>query len=572
MASPMRYVSLFSGIEAASVAWGPLGWEPVAFSEIEPFPCALLAERFPDVPNLGDVTEIDWSDYVGTVDLVVGGSPCQAFSVAGRRLGLVDGRGRLMLEYVRAVRELRPRWLLWENVPGVLSQSNGDAFETLQRELADCGYSLAWRTLDAQFYRVAQRRRRVFLVGHLGEDAYPAAVLFERESLRWDSPSGKAKRQELARAAGGRARSGGRAGGSAWAVDGNVCDRDARQNGSGVSEGVAPTLNTVDRHAVVHDGCRNPWDPQSKRVFGTGGAYQTLYAHGSGGHDDDAALVFDESQVASPGNRSKPGFGGPCHTLTTDGRAPASVIAFQGNASGSFGFGEAEELSPTLRAGASCGNQAPAASFKYHQGSKAGSAGADSDVSPTLTVDYHQPAICMSPFDPRATCADDVSVTVKANGHAPAVCFNSGNANDVASVGDGQIDLAPTLRASRSGTNGTPAVCMASTQANAEIEREMCPTTTARQHKDPPVLFARGAPFGAWRWPWIVRRLMPVECERLQGFPDGWTRIPYRGKPAMECPDTPRYKALGNSMAVPVMRWIGERIAMVDALMGAEEV
>lgn len=492
----MRYVSLFSGIEAASVAWGPLGWKPVAFSEIEPFPCAVLSARFPDVPNLGDVTKIDWSPYVGSVDLVVGGSPCQAFSVAGRRLGLVDGRGRLMLEYVRAVRELRPRWLLWENVPGVLSQSNGDAFETLQRELADCGYSLAWRTLDAQFFGVAQRRRRVFLVGHLGEDAYPAAVLFERESLRWDSASSKAKRQELARAAGGRARSGGRAGGSAWAVDGNVCDRDARQNGSGVSEGVAPTLNTVDRHAVVHDGCRNPWDPQSKRVL----------------------------------------------------------------------------LSPTLRAGASCGNQAPAVAFKYHQGSKAGSAGADSDVSPTLTADYHQPAICMSPFDLRATCADDVSVTVKANGHAPAVCFNSGNANDVASVGDGQIDLAPTLRASRSGTNGTPAVCMASTQANAEIEREMCPTTTARQHKDPPVLFARGAPFGAWRWPWIVRRLMPVECERLQGFPDGWTRIPYRGKPAMECPDTPRYKALGNSMAVPVMRWIGERIAMVDALMGAEEV
>lgn len=393
MSRQMRYVSLFSGIEAASVAWGPLGWEPVAFSEIEPFPCALLAERFPDVPNLGDVTEIDWSDYVGSVDLVVGGSPCQAFSVAGRRRGLVDGRGRLMLEYVRAVRELRPRWLLWENVPGVLSQSNGDAFETLQRELADCGYSLAWRTLDAQFFGVAQRRRRVFIVGHLGDDAYPAAVLFERESLRWDSPSSKAKREELARSAGGRARGGGRAG-SAWAVDGNVCDRDARQNGSGVSEGVAP-----------------------------------------------------------------------------------------------------------------------------------------------------------------------------------AVCFNSGNANDVASVGDGQIDLAPTLRASRSGTNGTPAVCMASTQPNAEVEREVCPTMAARQHKDPPVLFARGAPFeAAWRWPWIVRRLMPVECERLQGFPDGWTRIPYRGKPAGECPDTPRYKSLGNSMAVPVMIWIGERIAMVDALMGAEEV
>ena len=144
----MRYVSLFSGIEAASVAWGPLGWEPVAFSEIEPFCCRVLEERFPEVPNLGDVSAIDWSGYEGSVDVVVGGSPCQAFSIAGRREGLLDSRGRLMLEYVRAVREIRPRWVLWENVPGVLSQDKGEAFATLQDELEQCGYSLAWRTLD----------------------------------------------------------------------------------------------------------------------------------------------------------------------------------------------------------------------------------------------------------------------------------------------------------------------------------------------------------------------------------------------------------------------------------------
>lgn len=194
----MRYVSLFSGIEAASVAWESLGWEPVAFAEIDPFPCAVLKERYPNVPNLGDVSEVDWS-AIGAVDVVVGGSPCQAFSVAGKRKGMLDARGRLMLEYVRAVRDLRPRWLLWENVPGVLSQSNGDAFDTLQRELAECGYSLAWRTLDAQFFGVAQRRRRVFLVGHLGgPGGAPAAVLFEPESLRWDSESSREKRQALA--------------------------------------------------------------------------------------------------------------------------------------------------------------------------------------------------------------------------------------------------------------------------------------------------------------------------------------------------------------------------------------
>ena len=167
-AGAVRYISLFSGIEAASVAWGPLGWEPVAFAEIEKFPSAVLAERFPQVPNLGDVAQVDWSGYCGAVDVVVGGSPCQAFSIAGNRRGLMDERGLLMLEYCRAVGEVRPRWVVWENVPGVLSQDSGLAFGTLLGELEERGYSLAWRVLDAQYFGVAQRRRRVFLVGHLG--------------------------------------------------------------------------------------------------------------------------------------------------------------------------------------------------------------------------------------------------------------------------------------------------------------------------------------------------------------------------------------------------------------------
>lgn len=194
----MRYVSLFSGIEAATVAWKPLGWEAVAFAEVEPFCCDLLAARYPDVPNLGDVSKIDWSE-IGAVDVVVGGSPCQPYSVAGKRQGLMDSRGRLMLEYVRAVHDIRPRWLLWENVPGVLSQSGGDAFETLLDELEQCGYTLAWRILDAQFFGVAQRRRRVFVVGNLGDrGGRAAAVLFEPESLRWDSASSRDKRKSLA--------------------------------------------------------------------------------------------------------------------------------------------------------------------------------------------------------------------------------------------------------------------------------------------------------------------------------------------------------------------------------------
>ena len=195
----MKYISLFSGIEAASCAWKNLGWEPVAFSEIEPFPCEILQKHFPDVPNLGDITQIDWSEFCGTVDLVVGGSPCQSFSISGGRESL-DGESRLMYEYIRAVREIRPQWFVWENVPGVLNTKD-NAFGQLLYELSQCGYDLSWRVLDAQFFGVAQRRRRVFLVGHLGGGGASAAVLFELESLRGYPQSSKEKREELAKAA-----------------------------------------------------------------------------------------------------------------------------------------------------------------------------------------------------------------------------------------------------------------------------------------------------------------------------------------------------------------------------------
>lgn len=182
------------------MAWEPLGWEPVAFCEVEPFPSAVLAHRFPDVPNLGDIRDVDWSDYGdGSVDLVVGGSPCQSFSVAGGRASL-DGESRLMFEYIRAVREIRPRWILWENVPGVLSVRD-NAFGQLLGELSDIGYGLAWRVLDAQFFGVAQRRRRVFLVGHLGDGVAPAAVLFEPESVSGNTQTSREKRKELAASA-----------------------------------------------------------------------------------------------------------------------------------------------------------------------------------------------------------------------------------------------------------------------------------------------------------------------------------------------------------------------------------
>ena len=199
----MRYLSLFSGIEAASVACEGMGWEALAFAEIDPFPSAVLAERFPNVPNLGDVTKVNWRSFVkkcGRPDLVVGGSPCQSFSIAGTRTGL-EGASGLMWEYVRAVREVRPEWVLWENVPGALSSSNGEDFRCLLEALDALGYGLAWRVLDAQFFGVAQRRERVFLVGRLGSRP-PVEVLFEPEGVRWDPKPSREKRKELAAAAG----------------------------------------------------------------------------------------------------------------------------------------------------------------------------------------------------------------------------------------------------------------------------------------------------------------------------------------------------------------------------------
>lgn len=174
--APLRYISLFSGIEAASVAWEPLGFESVCFSEIDPFPSAVLAERYPHVPNLGDITKVDWTPFIGQADLVVGGSPCQSFSTAGKRKGLHGASGP-MFEYIRAVSEIRPRWFLWENVLGALTSERGEAFRQLLSEMDELGYGLAWRVLDAQFFGVAQRRERVFLVGHLGDTSLRRGTL-----------------------------------------------------------------------------------------------------------------------------------------------------------------------------------------------------------------------------------------------------------------------------------------------------------------------------------------------------------------------------------------------------------
>lgn len=386
----IRYVSLFSGIEAASVAWAPLGWQPIAFSELEPFPKAVLAAHYPQVPDLGDITKINWEDYDDclSADIIVGGSPCQSFSIAGDRSGL-SGASGLMWEYVRAVQAIRPHWVVWENVPGALSSSGGEDYQCLLQALDELGYTLAWRVLDAQFFGVAQRRRRVYLVGSLGTDS-AAEVLFEPESLRWNHQSGKEKRQALA-------------------------EKTAGSVGS----------------ANAGSDCLTPWDTQSRRIYRADSIWPTLDAREQNG---------------------------------TDGKAVALDYHPQGSR------------------------------LKY----------ADQNVVQTLSARM-------------GTGGNNVPLVQ---------------------------DMRPATLQIRAGKAGGG--------KGALIQEDMSATLTVAQTQ---TLFPGDG---------TVRRLTPVECERLQGFPDGWTDVPYRGKD--HPPDSPRYKALGNSMAVPVMRWIGQRIQRVEKI------
>lgn len=421
----MIYGSLFSGIEAASAAWHPLGWTPAFFSEIEPFPSAVLAHRFPTITNHGDVTKYkQWGVKRGSIDVMVGGSPCQAFSVAGKREGLSDDRGNLMLTFCEAADEFDPEFVLWENVPGVLS-SKDNAFGFLlaglcgASESLSCGGSwpsvgvvsgekrtVAWRVLDAQYFGVAQRRRRVFVLAVRGSRNWScSAALFPvGESVYGNStPSRKARTHVAALTANGV----------------GTCGADDNQAQAG--------------HLITS----------------TGDISHCLNAGGMGRIDYET-----ETMIVQP--------------------AAATLTAHWHNSNG-----------------ASAGNNAG----------------------------MINPVVCVT---------GEVSHALKAEG-ADASEDGTGRGNPIVTV---------SLRGRDGG--GT-----------AELGDEVGNCLRASNGGgDKPHVLAQMA----------VRRLTPRECERLQGFPDDWTLVPVRGKPAA---DGPRYKAIGNSMAVPVMQWIGMRIEFV---------
>lgn len=556
----MNYMSVCSGVEAASLAWEGLGWKPVAFSEIEPFPCAVLAERFPGVPNLGDMTKIEVRDdgihgagftvCRRDVDLLVGGTPCQSFSVAGRREGLKGASG-LAYHFVLLLREIQPKWFVWENVPGALSiRTEGQLdFNFLVGAFAECGYGIAWRILDAQYVRsksfpfaIPQRRRRLFVVGCLGDGARAGKVLFDGESLSGDTPPRRIKMQWT---------SGCAEGGADVANEKKVTCYENHAQSSRVVEGeISPTLNCMgggsgmlpivleERKQGIQAIRRMPKTSDSQRIpdkwhlqcVVQATKNQNLIAYEKHSQDCRVKETGDVSPTLlcmSNVNR----------TLEPEGAQTAfSKTARPTEAGGCPNFkdtGVANTLNlwdmGESRANELVVGYPPVISL---DGDKIGNS---NDLMHTHTakgvhgVAYgiNCQASLMHPF------SEEVSQVISVSPQSGVVRDECVPIDMRNATGDADKMDDVNRQGAGIGQDGSPA-----------------PTVTA----NPP----------GFGWRVTVRRLLPVETERLMGFPDNWTRIPWRGKPAEQCPDGPRYKACGNSMCVNCMEWIGERIEKVE--------
>lgn len=603
---PITFGSVCSGLEAASVAWGPLGWRAAWLAEIEPFPCAVLAHHYPDVPNLGDMTKIAAlvrDGFVPAPDVFCGGTPCQAFSIAGLRNSLDDERGNLSLVFCeiadeidarRAAAGLLPTVVFWENVPGVLSTKD-NAFGCFLAGLAGeddpieppggkwayagCVYgparTVAWRILDAQYFGVAQRRRRVFVVASAGEGFDPAQVLFEFDGVRRDSPPSREPVQS-----------------------------------------VAGTITTSLGRRGGHPDCGSTPGLLQAVAFGFGGnCAQTDTARALSAHPGGSRLDFETEtflvQSAYPLQNATRGkdqnglgigdAGAPMYTLDNGSQHGVALapIAFS---SKDYGSDACVDLSPTLRAGNDAGSHAnagspPAMAFDARQNTISstevfGALGSSSPQAQAVCI--HADAIgrtgeALTPSadaegrirlrNPGMGIIDDgTSYNLMASGQAHAICITGDITHtlkaegfDASEDGTGRGQTIVAFQNRFRGDDGrgygrAPAVC-----------QDMIGTleTVKQWH------LAKGM---------AVRRLTPRECERLQDFPDDYTLIPFgrtirpekldqdwvkyllrggvmaRDQVARAAADGPRYKAIGNSWAVSNVAWLGRRI---DAAMRA---
>jgi DNA-cytosine methyltransferase len=731
----MKYLSVCSGMEAASVAWHDLGFTPIGFSEIEPFPCEILKQRFPNTPNYGDLTKYkDWPIEPGSVDLLVGGTPCQAFSVAGLRRGLADPRGNLALIFLGLADHLKPRWILWENVPGVLTSSGGRDFGSFLAGLAELGYSASWRILDAQNFGVAQRRRRVFVVAHLGDWKPPTAVLFESESLRGDSPKGDQKRKGSAPDAGASPQGDCLEGLDLFERRDDrrvsseqdkpvVIDRAAFNQGANAlytpliqSSETMPTLVSKGPHAVGQVPFRKSKKAQSETDYETwvpDDKSNCLNCFDVGDTRSTVAIVepvaFTQNQreeVRELGDtagtlNSQPG----THQQTYIAQ-PKAFMMREDATNNTFNANETDtalclqamrpavtshhaqniivqptayildsftsnsmlsdnpnsgcrEVDKTKCLDTSCLN--PSANqggvmvlqSLYENHPNDSRVTGPHDIAPTVTSRYgtgggNVPLIQAIPIDSMNLLSrlgeasdnhslqnfvegDPMFTLTKGHHHAVAVTFPIQDTRDMEKSQGGlglAADGAPSYTLDTTGAQGvahivspTITTCKgskggSSSEAMDEIEAvfmaqqndpiafqpgnlrrkagadpssEVFPTIKCDSgdqspHVCAPTLTASNDPSRSPQSSEItnqvnavhqavmqVRRLTPRECERLQGFPDDWSKIAWKGKSPDECPDGPRYKACGNSMAVPVMRWIGARIQQVDKILKEEQ-